>query len=164
MQRFFEHSGRIRAIRALGVTVLATVAVCGASSNDKSLVVPIKEAKFGPTREYGTSKMLSAAALWSDEASGRSTALVKFTKGSTPKHYHVNFDMQVVVLKGILVHAVEAIPESRERQLGPSSFWYQPRGEVHQNSCLVDECMIFVTHFGETPQKTIDVPDVPREN
>lgn len=120
----------------------------GQKSLRKSLagdvVIPIEEASFGPSFRYGDSEKVSVARLWADVHSGRFSQIVRLTKGAVPKHTHP-FDGQVVVLEGTMQHWMADFPEGSVKQLGPGSYWYQPKEKLHQNICLSDKCAIFVT-------------------
>ena len=110
-----------------------------------SVVVPLEEASFGPAEPYGGIQSKSLAVLWADAASHRFTVLVKISKGSTPRQYHTNWDMQVVVVKGTMTHWTKS--QGNSKPLGVGSFWYQPPDEIHQNTCLTDECIMLVSNF-----------------
>lgn len=131
------------------VSVIAAIAAAAIPASTKDdVVVPFEELKFGQPKPYGTSKEFSAMALWSDPATNRVTAVGRITKGSAPKHYHKNYDMQVVLLKGTMIHWTKSSPETSKRPLGAGSYWFQPANEVHQNTCLSEECLIFGTVYG----------------
>ena len=73
--------------------------------------------------------------LWKDPSTHRQSAVGRITKGSAPRHYHKGYDMQVVLLKGSMIHWTKSSPEASKKPLGPGSYWFQPAGEVHQNTC-----------------------------
>lgn len=140
----------IPAAVAMTCTLLGVAAGVFAKTGARDIVTAIDEVTFSsPPMPNGTS-MASAAGLWSDPATGGGSALVKFTKGSTTKHYHTN-DEQVVLVKGTAIHWAESLPETRTKRLQVGSFWYVPAGAVHQDICVTDECILYVLYAkGET--------------
>ncbi|MBI4164657.1 MAG: DUF4437 domain-containing protein [Acidobacteria bacterium] len=147
-----KSKSRIRRRVAIATTCVLLGVAAGilAETPAQNIVTSFEEVKFPPPKPLGNSTATSAF-LWSDPVTGANRALVKFTKGSTNRHYHT-YDYQCVVVKGPVTHWTEKIPEAGAKQLGPGSYWYQPKGQVHQDTCLTDECVLFVDNFsrGET--------------
>ena len=72
-----------------------------------------------------------------------SSIVMKMGKGAFPMHTHTA-NYELVVVKGTMKHW--GVDSSREKSLplGPGSYWYQPAGEPHADSCESDECVWFI--------------------
>lgn len=144
---------RARVIAVVGCALLGVGVGISAATVGKNIVIPFEEVQFPPLKPLGESTA-SAFPVWRHPDSGGGSALIKFTKGATDKHLHT-FDYQLVVVKGTVTHWAEKIPEAGTTKLGPGSYWFQPRNELHQDTCLEDECIMFMYSFsgGETKRE-----------
>lgn len=106
------------------------------------VVTPYEDVRFIPvdsTRPDGP----QIGVLWGDPAKGPWAMLLKLKKGSGRLHYHSS-DYHLVLLQGTAKHWAEGQQEADAKPLGPGSFWFQPGNQVHGDSCLTDECLMFV--------------------
>lgn len=132
-------------------------AVCIAIADDNvsgDVVTSSSEFKFGKEKPLGT-LLVSGITLRKDSQTGGLSALVKHTKGTTTKHFHT-FTEEVVLLKGTMIHFQERLPETRTKNLEVGSYWYIPAGSVHQETCLTDECILFVLVGGKGETKVVE--------
>jgi quercetin dioxygenase-like cupin family protein len=115
---------------------------------DKQMVLlPFQDITFAPidpARPGGT----AYAVLRGDPGRGPSSMLLRFGKATGELHYH-NSDYELVLLKGTMKHRTERETEAAARPLGPGSYWFQPGKQVHADSCLTDECLMFVSWAGK---------------
>ena len=140
--------------------ILATVcALAGCQSGHvavapkKMVVTPLQDAQLvleDPRRPDGT----QLAGLWGDPERGPSAMLIKVKKGAMPLHYHTA-DYHLVVLEGRVKHWAEGESESNAKALGPGSYWFQPGGQVHGDSCLTDECLAYIHWSGPRDGKLV---------
>ena len=79
---------------------------------------------------------------------GPSDMLLKMPKGTGVMHAHTA-DYHLTVISGEMKHWDPSVTESQVRPLGPGSYWFQPGGEVHADSCLSDECVMFIHWSGK---------------
>lgn len=87
------------------------------------------------------------AVLHGDPASGPSSILLKMKKGPGVLHYHTA-DYDLVLVQGRMRHWAQGEAEADAMELGPGSYWHQPGGKVHGDSCLTDECVMYVKWAG----------------
>jgi Domain of unknown function (DUF4437) len=142
---------RIRSPRTvkLGLTCLAIACTGGpaAVAEDGMVVVPREEARFvplDPSDPGGT----QGAVLWGDPAKGPSSMLMKTKKLAGELHYHT-YDYDLVLIEGRMKHWGEKEQEAEVRPLGPGSYWHQPGLQPHGDSCLTDECLMFIKWEGK---------------
>jgi Domain of unknown function (DUF4437) len=118
-----------------------------AAPGKKMVLVPFQDVQFAPldpARPGGA----TYAVLRGDPARGPSSMLLRFGKASGVLHTHSS-DYELVLLKGTMKHRTEREPEETTRALGPGSYWFQPGKQVHADSCLTDECLMFVSWAGK---------------
>lgn len=127
-----------------GIAVPCVLAGCGSVSRPAQpmVVVPIEEARFEPVdpRQPAGPQI---AVLWGDPAKGPSAILLKIGKGEGPMHYHSS-DYHLSLLRGEMKHWAAGEREPDAEVLKPGSYWFQPGGQAHADSCLTDECLMFV--------------------
>jgi quercetin dioxygenase-like cupin family protein len=72
-----------------------------------------------------------------------SSIVMKMGKGAFPMHSHTA-NYELVVIKGTMKHW--GVDSSREQALplDPGSYWYQPAGQPHADSCESDACVWFI--------------------
>ncbi len=109
------------------------------------VVVPGGEARFvpiDPSRPDGA----AIAVLRGDPATGPSDMLIRMGCGEGRLHVH-SADYRLVVISGTMRH--RAAGETGEvMDLGAGSYWFQPGGAVHADSCLSEECVMFISWTG----------------
>ena len=113
-----------------------------AGADDRMVVTAFEDVRFVPldsTRPDGP----QIGVLWGDPASGPSAMFLKVKRGQGRLHYHSS-DYHLVLLQGTAKHWAEGQQEADVKPLGPGSFWFQPGKEAHGDSCLTDECLMFV--------------------
>jgi len=145
--------------------MLMVGAVCGIAglaasvrADDKKQVAKtsFQDAKFvpiDPARPDGP----QLAVLWGDPEKGPSAMLLKFKKGGGRLHIHTS-DYHLVVLQGTMSHWVKGEQESDAKPLDPGSYWFQPGNQAHGNSCLTDECVMFIKWEGKRDAKLAEEP------
>jgi quercetin dioxygenase-like cupin family protein len=142
----------------IALTLTATVAVCAparthADDTKRMTVVPREQAKFvpaDPSRPDGA----QIAVLWGDPATGPSAMLMKFGKTDGALHTHTS-DYHLMLLEGQMKHWVADSDRAKSPVLGPGSYWFQPGGDPHGDSCLSDECVMFIQWSGKRDGKLV---------
>jgi len=113
----------------------------------KQMVVrSFRDAPFLPTdpkRPDGT----RAAVLWGDPTKGPSDMLLRLKKGGGQLHVHTS-DYHLVLLQGTMKHRAEGTEEADAEPLEPGSYWFQPGDQGHGDTCLTDECIMFIHWAG----------------
>ncbi|HEU0185472.1 MAG TPA: cupin domain-containing protein [Blastocatellia bacterium] len=118
-----------------------------ADETKRMAITPFQEARFvpiDPARPDGS----QIALLWGDPAKGPAATLFKSKKGAGPLHFHTS-DTHVAVVQGTVKHWAEGEQEADAKPLGAGSYWFQPGNQVHGDSCVSDECVIFVKWEGK---------------
>jgi quercetin dioxygenase-like cupin family protein len=120
------------------------------------VVIPFQDAKFvpvDPTRPNGA----QLAVLWGDPTKGPSAMLLKLKKGGGRLHLHTS-DYHLVLLEGTMKHWTEGMQESEAKPLGAGSYWFQPGNQPHGDSCLTDECLMFVKWTDKRDSRLVEMP------
>jgi hypothetical protein len=133
------------------IVAAGLVAVLGCSASDvpeQSLMVtvPFEQAKFVPVsaaRPNGA----QLAVLHGDPSTGPSAMLMKLVRGPVPLHTH-SADYHLVLIRGSMKHWGAGEAETTAPILQPGSYWFQPGGKVHGDSCLDAECLVHVVWSG----------------
>lgn len=120
------------------------------------VVVPAEEARFQPmsARHPDGPRM---AVLWGDPSSGPSAVLLEMKRGAGPLHLHTA-DYHLVILEGTMKHWSADQSEEGARPLGPGSYWFQPGGHAHGDSCLSDRCVMHIVWSGARDGKLAEPP------
>jgi quercetin dioxygenase-like cupin family protein len=142
----------------IALTLTATFVVCApartfAADTKRMAVVPREQAKFvpaDPARPDGA----QIAVLWGDPATGPSAMLMKFGKTDGALHTHTS-DYHLMLLEGQMKHWVADSDRAKSPVLGPGSYWFQPGGDPHGDSCLSDECVMFIQWSGKRDGKLV---------
>jgi quercetin dioxygenase-like cupin family protein len=134
------------------------VFAAGVHADDKKqmVVTPFQDAKFvplDPARPDGP----QIAVLWGDPANGPSAMLLKLKKLGGRLHIHTS-DYHLTLLQGTMKHWAEGEQEADAKPLGPGSYWFQPGNQAHGDSCLTDECLMFVKWEGKRDAKLAEAP------
>jgi len=142
----------------LPIVLAVTAGLAAQSSRPTSMVVvPFEAGRFKPTdpsRPEGT----QIAVLWGEPDRGPSTMLMQMKKGNGRLHVHTA-DYQLVILEGTMTHWGAGDQESGAKPLGPGSYWFQPGGEPHGDSCLTNECLMFISWAGARDGRLADLRD-----
>jgi hypothetical protein len=109
-------------------------------------VTPIAEAQFLPL-DPSRPGLASMAVLSGDPKTGPSTMLLRMGRGSGRLHVHTA-DYQLVVIRGTMKHWSKDMPEEKAPLLEPGSTWFQPGNVAHGDSCLADECEMYIVWSG----------------
>jgi hypothetical protein len=117
-----------------------------AASADTPTTVAIGEARFvpvDPNRPDGA----AIAVLRGDPGTGPSDMLMRMRQSSGRLHVHTA-DYRLVVIEGVMKHRGADERESDTATLGPGSYWFQPGGQAHADTCLSERCILFVSFAG----------------
>jgi quercetin dioxygenase-like cupin family protein len=117
-----------------------------ADDQKQMVVTAFEDAKFVPVDPARPDTQM--AVLWGDPAKGPSAMLLKFKKGRGRLHFHTA-DYHLVLLQGTMKHRAEGEQEADAKPLSPGSYWFQPGTQVHVDSCLSDECLMFIKWEGK---------------
>lgn len=79
---------------------------------------------------------------------GPSDMILKMPKGPGTLHTHTA-DYHLTIISGEMKHWDASSEEANARVLGPGSYWFQPGGEPHADSCLSGECVMFIHWAGK---------------
>lgn len=129
-------------------SLVGFVVGAGVIDNKQMVVIPIESAKFTP---FGTGNPAGAemAVLWGDPTKGPSTMLLKFKKGRGGDLHLHSSDYHLVMLKGTMKHWGEGEKEVDAKPLNPGSYWFQPGNKAHADTCLTEECLMFIKWEGK---------------
>lgn len=81
--------------------------------------------------------------------------LMRMPKASGQLHVHSS-NYHLVLLKGVMKHWSAGESEAGVKPLGPGSYWFQPGEQAHADSCLTDECLMFITWEGKRDGRLAD--------
>lgn len=140
---------RATALKRMLAAGLASAVLAGALAAEapREVVVPFEEARFvplDPARPEGP----AMAVLRGDPDHGPSDMLLKLKKGGGRLHVHTS-DYHLVLLQGTMKHWFAGESEEGAKPLGPGSYWFQPGNQAHADSCLTDECLMFIKWDGK---------------
>lgn len=127
-----------------------------AGTQKQMVVTPSQDAKFVPL-DPKQPDGAQIAVLWGDPTIGPSAMLLKVRKGGGRLHLHTS-DYHLVLLEGTMKHWAEGDQEADAKPLGPGSYWFQPGNQAHADSCLTDECMMFVKWEGKRDGRLAEPP------
>jgi quercetin dioxygenase-like cupin family protein len=156
MNLFSKLKQRYRKLPIIATLAALTVFSVEAVAQKQMTVTPIQDAKFvaiDPARPDGP----QLAVLWGDPGKGPSAMLLKLKKGAGPLHLHSS-DYHLVLLEGRMKHWGADEQEADAKLLGPGSYWFQPGNQAHGDSCLTDECLMFVKWEGKRDGRLADPP------
>lgn len=135
---------------ALAVAMLMGMHVHAQTTTMK--VVPFETLKFSK-KEPGNPQIAPVNGNPEKEAS---SIIMKMGRGAFPLHTHTS-DYQLVVIKGTMKHWGANQTQAQAVKMPPGSYWYQPAGEVHGDSCESEECVWFITFKGARDFALADV-------
>jgi quercetin dioxygenase-like cupin family protein len=145
--------------RALGLVVAAACAAGpSALANPKKqmVVVPADAARYVPV-DPAHPDAAQMAVLHGDPAKGPSAMLLKFKKATGVLHVHTS-DYHLILLQGTMKHRAKGQSEASAPPLGPGSYWFQPGNQPHSDSCLSDECVMYINWAGKRDAKAVPEP------
>jgi hypothetical protein len=138
---------KYRRVLLAGAVISVFSVVAYAVAAKKTIVTPYENAKFVPL-DPAHPQSAQLAVLSGDPATGPSSMLMKFAKGPGRLHIHSS-DYHLVVIEGMMKHWDKQHPESEVKPIGPGGYWFQPGNEAHGDSCLSDECVMYVQWMGK---------------
>ncbi len=156
---FFANLKRICSKFLIAGTVFGlAVLVAGFHADDKKkmVVTPFQDARFVPVDPKQPDGP-QLAVLWGDPAKGPSAMLLRLKKGEGRLHVHSS-DYHLTLLQGTMKHWSEGEQEADAKPLGPGSYWFQPGNLAHGDSCLSDECLMFVKWEGKRDGRLAEAP------
>ena len=112
-----------------------------------AILIPNHDAKYVPI-DPAQPDLAQIAVLRGDPNSGPNSMLMKMKKYQGALHYHSS-DYELVVVEGRMRHWFEGQVEAQTPELGPGSYWFQPKMQPHADSCLSDTCVMFITWSGK---------------
>jgi quercetin dioxygenase-like cupin family protein len=116
------------------------------SSAAPAIVVPYGDRQFTPLNP-SVPNSTEIAVLRGDPAKGPSTMLMKMRKATGRMHVHTA-DYELVVIEGTMKHWRAGEDEAAAKSMGAGSYWFQPGGAPHADSCLTDTCVMYITWSG----------------
>lgn len=131
---------------AVGLMAVLGCSTPEAPEQATMITVPFEQARFVPvsaTRPNGA----QLAVLRGNPATGPSAMLMKLVRGPGPLHTH-SADYHLVLISGSMKHWGAGGSEATAPILQPGSYWFQPGGTVHGDSCLDNECLVHIVWFG----------------
>src|SRR5262245_14679075 len=142
----------------LGTVCGLAVFAAGVHADDKKQVAKksFQDAKFVPL-DPEKPDVAQIAVLMCDPARGPSAMLLKFKKGGGVLHTHTS-DYHLTVIQGTMKHWLKGELEADAKPMGPGSYWFQPGKLAHGNSCLSDECVMFIKWEGKRDVKLAEEP------
>jgi len=137
------HTRTLRITMAIVATTAASFTTLGEGQSNKAMVVvPVESATFVPVVAHLPDGPRMAV-LWGDPNTGPSAVLLEMKKGAVPLHVHTS-DYHLVVIEGAMKHWGAGQNEADAKPLQPGSYWFQPGGLAHADSCLSSRCVMQV--------------------
>jgi quercetin dioxygenase-like cupin family protein len=124
------------------------------NTKKEMVVTPFQDAKFVPV-DPAQPDVAQIAVLWGDPAKGPSAMLLKMKKGGGQLHLHTS-DYHLVLLQGTMKHWAGGGQETDAKPLEPGSYWFQPGNQAHGDSCLTDECLMFIKWEGKRDGRLVE--------
>ena len=112
-----------------------------------AVTIRAEDAKFVPL-DPAQPALAQIAVLRGDPNTGPSSMLMRFGRMAGVLHYHTA-DYELVVLQGRMKHTLEGEDERTAPELGPGSYWRQPKMQPHADTCLSDVCLMYITWSGK---------------
>jgi quercetin dioxygenase-like cupin family protein len=153
MRFFAKLKQRYGKLSIAGTLCVLSVFTAGLHVDDKKQVAKtsFQDAKFVPV-DPANPDVAQIAVLWGDPATGPSAMLLKMKKGGGALHTHTS-DYHLSLIQGTMKHWLKGEREADAKPLGPGSYWFQPGNQPHGNSCLTDECVMFIKWEGKRDAK-----------
>jgi hypothetical protein len=112
-----------------------------------AVTVRSEDAQFIPI-DPSQPDLAQIAVLRGDPNTGPSSMLMRMRKMSGVLHYHTA-DYELVLIQGRMKHTLEGQAEQAAPELGPGSYWHQPKMQPHADTCLSEVCLMFITWSGK---------------
>lgn len=122
------------------------ITLLAAAAQAAAVTTPIAEARFAPINP-GDPNSTQIAVLRGDPTTGPSDMLMRFGRGEGVPHIHSS-DYRLIVIEGEMKHA-EAGAYASAPAMGPGSYWFQPANQPHVDSCLSEQCTMFISWSGK---------------
>lgn len=140
---------------ATGIAVaLLSGAPSASAQNEAMIVTAIEDASFvplDPARPDGH----QMAVLRGDPATGPSTMLLKLKRLDGRMHIHTA-DYHLAVISGEMKHWSKDESEAAAKVMTAGSYWFQPANGPHADSCLSEECLMFLHFMGPRDAIAVD--------
>jgi quercetin dioxygenase-like cupin family protein len=121
------------------------------ADSKQMVVVPANEAQFVPVNPQQPDGP-QIALLWGDPSKGPSAMFMKFKKLEGRFHIH-SHDYHLIVLEGKMTHQAQGENKEGAKILESGSYWFQPANQPHADSCLTDQCVMFIKWEGPRDAK-----------
>ena len=131
-------------IAAATFVILGIGAASTRAAEPVMIVRPIESLSFSQ-KKLGEPQIAAVKGTPEAEAS---SIVMKMGRGEFPLHTHTA-NYQLVGVKGVMKHWDAKGSRQSAPPMGPGSYWYQPAGKVHGDSCESDECMWFISFDGK---------------
>jgi quercetin dioxygenase-like cupin family protein len=139
------------------VCAIGGFAAAGFTDTGKQMVVtPFQNAKFAPVNPARPDGP-QMAVLQGNPATDAADVLLKLKRGEGLLHTHSS-GYRAVVVEGIATHWTAGERKTDVKPLRPGSYWYQPGNQAHGDSCLSEECILFVSWEGKMDAKLAEAP------
>lgn len=143
-------TGRIL-LGLIGITLAATSV---SAQQERMAVVPYDEAKLIPI-DPALPDSTRIAVLSGNPAKGPSSMLMKMVRGTGRLHVH-SADYRLVIVAGEMKHRSPDQSEAVAPIMGPGSYWAQPGGQPHADSCLSDTCLMYIEWSGPRDSRAVN--------
>ena len=126
-----------------------------AASAPRMVITPIEDVRFKPG-DPTRANAIETIVLRGDPAAGQSSMYMRMGK-STGGGLHVHTsDYDAVVIKGEAKHWQRGETEANATVLKAGSYWFQPGGQPHGDSCLTNECIYYLQWSGKSDSRAVD--------
>jgi quercetin dioxygenase-like cupin family protein len=139
------------ALLALAMCAACSMAAVDQTRSAPPALVAFEDAKFVPVG----SGRFEVAVLRGDPQTGPSAMFIRFKKGVIPMHVHVS-DYQLIVVHGQLKRWNEQQTEDDVKAIGPGSYIFEPAEQAHANSCVTDECLVYIVWSGKQLTRNVE--------
>jgi hypothetical protein len=139
---------------AIGVALACFFSINLVAQTKAPIVVPYVDASFKPLNPT-VPNSTEIAVLRGNPDQGPSTMLMKMRKATGRLHVHTA-DYELIVIEGTMKHTKRGENEATAKPLGVGSYWFQPGGEPHTDSCLTDTCVMYITWAGPRDARLAD--------
>jgi hypothetical protein len=153
MNRFFAFARRPFIVAAFCTVAGFAAGVVYAAAQQRMIVTPIEAVQFLPVNT-AQPELAQYAIVRGDSTTGPSSMLLKFARNPGTMHVHSS-GYDLVVVKGNMKHWEQGESEADAKLLTPGSYWFQPGNRPHADSCLSDECLMYVQWDGKRDTRPV---------
>jgi hypothetical protein len=132
-----------RGAAAIMLTALSLGASVASAAGPEMLIKPFETLQFSPLKP-GEPQI---APVRGDPEREGSAIVMKMGRGAFPMHTHTA-SYHLVVIKGVMKHWGADGSQKSAPPMKPGSYWYQPAGQAHGDSCESKECVWFISFDG----------------